>query len=441
MALSNWDGIVNTATCAFPTTMLEARPQPRPLWLPVATAWALMLLTFSIGEDVPGSESLDAIVSKIKYGVRGIAILVLACAIFSHGIGRHGRTAAFHTLRSLLPFGLFVGWAILSTYWSALKTISLAQAGSLLALYLLSMNVALSCKSDDDTWTLLRHLCTAMFAISCGLLLLSVAAPQLEVMGRSGTGLFHATNTAGTASLGLLLLMASRLIWRWRWTSRLLIPAIPVHVAVLYLSANRLAVGLLIVMCALFVVFYTRRSLALVAVLLISVVGTGYLAVDPGLELVRKLSNSTSSYAQRGQSAQELLAFSGRDEMWQAMWASHGDARWIGHGYFVTSATGSLEVWYDEGNYTAHNLLLQVLVTTGLIGCALFLWGILRPLLSSLCRLALRVDTRRLAAFVAIVAAWFAGWGLLNESFMGPVQPESVVFFCVLGMAVGRCKT
>ena len=65
---------------------------------------------------------------------------------------------------------------------------------------------------------------------------------------------------------------------------------------------------------------------------------------------------------------------------------------------------------------------------------------ILQPLTSSLCRLAVRADTRRLAAILALTVVWYFGWSLLNESFMGPVQPESVVFFCVLGMAVGRCN-
>ena len=34
-------------------------------------------------------------------------------------------------LRGILPFGLFVVWAILSTAWSPLKVVSLGQAGGL----------------------------------------------------------------------------------------------------------------------------------------------------------------------------------------------------------------------------------------------------------------------------------------------------------------------
>jgi hypothetical protein len=30
------------------------------------------------------------------------------------------------------------------------------------------------------------------------------------------------------------------------------------------------------------------------------------------------------------------------------------------------------------------------------------------------------------------------GWGLTNESFVGPLQPESIVFFAVLGVITGR---
>ncbi|MGD0901128.1 MAG: hypothetical protein ABR915_25135, partial [Thermoguttaceae bacterium] len=43
---------------------------------------------------------------------------------------------------------------------------------------------------------------------------------------------------------------------------------------------------------------------------------------------------------------------------------------------------------------------------------------------------------RPLPLLLAIVAAWFLGWGTLNSSFMGPIEQESVVFFALLGLAV-----
>ena len=45
--------------------------------------------------------------------------------------------------------------------------------------------------------------------------------------------------------------------------------------------------------------------------------------------------------------------------------------------------------------------------------------------------------TVRLAVFLTVIGLWYMGWGQLCESFMGPVQPEAVVFFTVLGLAIG----
>ena len=42
------------------------------------------------------------------------------------------------------------------------------------------------------------------------------------------------------------------------------------------------------------------------------------------------------------------------------------------------------------------------------------------------------------AAFLLLMGGWFLAWGQLSESFMGPVQPESLVFFVLLGLGLGQ---
>jgi O-antigen ligase len=177
-------------------------------------------------------------------------------------------------------------------------------------------------------------------------------------------------------------------------------------------------------------------SVAMLA-LATSVLITGCVAIDPTLSLVSDAVPAAEAYAKRGQSTEQLSKFSGREEMWRAMWKSHLDAPWIGHGYFVSSRTGRMEVWNDVGNRTAHNMVLQVLVTCGRIGLLLFACGLLWPTFHVFGGLSGRFGDGRLLTFFALLLTWYLGWGLLNESIAGPVQPESIVFYSLLGIAVG----
>jgi O-antigen ligase len=163
-----------------------------------------------------------------------------------------------------------------------------------------------------------------------------------------------------------------------------------------------------------------------------------YLAIDPGWSLLGGAVDAISDFSTRGQSAEQLAALSGREEMWTAMWESFELSPWIGHGYFVTSETGEIYVWYMWANWTAHNFWLQTLVTTGIVG-AIFMAGALAFYVVGLLRRAAdgRIGTRP-ALFAGAILAWQFLWGLTNESFVGPVQPESVVFFAALGLTLAQ---
>jgi O-antigen ligase len=124
--------------------------------------------------------------------------------------------------------------------------------------------------------------------------------------------------------------------------------------------------------------------------------------------------------------------------MWTAVFNSYRESPWIGHGYFVSSQTGELYVWGESTNWTAHNMWLQALVSTGLIGTLLLAWGLGWPWLQTATGACRGRIPARLALFAAAIACWYLGWGLSNASILGPLQPESVLFFVILGIMVGR---
>jgi O-antigen ligase len=217
----------------------------------------------------------------------------------------------------------------------------------------------------------------------------------------------------------------------------LLVHGLAVHSATLILANNRMSlIATAAISLGLFLLFGRRgwRSLAVAAA---AVVGLIYLTLDAGLSLAGDAASSLGAYAGRGQSVEELAALSGRAEMWEAIWKSFLDSPLIGHGYFVSSAKGELYVWYEWGNWTAHNVWLQVLVSTGVIGAALVLWGLMRAFGGVFWAAVRGTVDARLAILFASLVGWYLIWGAANESFVGPLQPESVVFFTCLGLAAG----
>jgi O-antigen ligase len=103
----------------------------------------------------------------------------------------------------------------------------------------------------------------------------------------------------------------------------------------------------------------------------------------------------------------------------------------------VTSAHGEFLMWGMWANWTAHNFALQVLATTGLVGALLLALGLSLPLARAWTRRSHSSWNRRLWYLILLFGAWYFVWGLFNESWLGPLEPESVLFFAVLGLAAG----
>jgi O-antigen ligase len=172
------------------------------------------------------------------------------------------------------------------------------------------------------------------------------------------------------------------------------------------------------------------------AILAISSLAAVYLCLDPALQVVEESVDSTTRYLMRHESVESLQSLTGRTALWTAVWIESLKTPLQGCGYFVTSQNGLLDVWSGPANRTAHNLLLQVFASTGLIGLGLFLWGLGRIVRCAVRTLPRSDEGRLVGMALLVVACWYAGWSQLCASFMGPIQPESIVFFSCLGLAL-----
>jgi O-antigen ligase len=394
--------------------------------------WALALLTFKMPDTLSGvSDSMDP-VAKLKLVLRLFCVGSLGGLLWMNW--RHPRCRT--VLRCFLPLALFTVWGIVSVLWSALAKVSLGQVSGLVVLLLLAINLAVLMQKQEST-RILFHLSAALLTFSTVLLLVYHLYPGLVGFKRLEPTAVHPTSSGATASLGILLCLGVYLIWGANWSRVMLLPALLIHGYVLHLAHSRTAMILTISLAiAMYFGFRIRRALPL-ALAAGSTLMIGYLVADPALEISREFLNVSSQYVERGK-PEDLRKFTGRTDMWNAMWKSYLESPLIGHGYFVTSRTGEIDVWYEKGNWTAHNIWLQALVTTGLVGALLFLWGLVRPLRAIRRCASSGVDCRQAASFVRVMVIWYFVWGLFASSFLGGVEAPSVVAFVVLGMGVGN---
>lgn len=424
---------------AFGEATSASRRSGRLLRVPLVSIWILLAATFTLpGRIGPESvESIDAL-ALLKVGVRGLVFgaLALSFLMLRRNASRAGARPGFAL------FGAFVLWSWVSCLWSPLPAFSGGQALTLSTLFLLAVTVALAWTSGDDTSVVLRHLCIACLAVCAALLAVHVVNPRLSGLerisgGQGATGLLHPTKVGGTASLGLVLTVACRLNWEWRWTRVLLPPALAVFPIVMLMAASRTALLLAIVLVVLLVCGMGSRRWLGALVLVGSLAGIAYPLADPGLAAARRAVSASKDYALRGEPIERLKQLNGRTALWAALWQSFLEAPFVGRGYFVTSKDAKVDVWSGPENRLAHNLWLQVATSTGVIGLGLFLAGLWRPVAAAARRLSTSDEGRRLRRLAVVLGAWYLGWGTVSESFMGALSPESVLAFSLLGLIAG----
>lgn len=405
----------------------------------VFVIYLLPVLTYTMPGIPPENASSDRLLALGKAAILGSVIfggtvLVLHCILDARF-----RQAA----RAFVFLIAFFAWAVTTILWSPLKGTSVGQVGGFYGLLVYAIVLASIADHRGNVSRILWHLCASLVCLATLIVGVYFVDPVASGLDRSilnllGDGLVHPTASGAAASLSLLLASIACFVFRFHWAKGMLIATLITSGPLLLLSNSRTATILAALTIPACVWMFGTLRFRAVSVLMAGAFCLAYLVLDPGFALTEDALGSSAQYLMRGQDVSQLRQASGRQEMWSAVWSEYVHAPVCGHGYYMTSRTGSLYVWNHFANHTAHNVYLQVLAGTGLIGLSLLLVGLGVIAFRSLRLFGADRFANHLGWSLVFCAAWYLGWSLGCSSFMGPLRYESVVFFTLVGIAVGQ---
>ena len=360
-----------------------------------------------------------------------------AATVVGYVLLRHGHKAGFRQLWvTMFPWLLFGLWTTASVLWSPLKPLTAGHGAEVVLLSLIAAITGMVCTNEER----LSKLFLSMTLVGL-LMTLVLFVFYRDIVFNSSVflhaarpgGVLEANAMGGISGVYLLLLVGSVLIGRWRWPKRLLAPGVLIHGLSMYVAHSRGAWAVTLLMMFVLVLM-VNRSLAILAVISgVALFAAAFpLLSDPG-----KMADGVTSYFMRGQTADVVLHGSGRGELWTQGIASFADAPWFGHGYFVMSDSGLLQVWRAEQWQTAHNLFLHVLTGTGVLGLIPFVWALWAVFAAAFRQLRDTGVRGKLARIILVIFGYWITTGFLELSFLGPVNPATLLFYLCIGLAAG----
>ena len=413
--------VVPTATRAFLSAFLIA---------------VFVAVDFTIrpeGSPTRGALDLQTLVKGFLY-----ALLL----VFSIGMLR--RSLADRSIWIL--FSTYALVTSLSAIYSPTPLLALGSALAILAIAVASGALSEMTKFEARAaWNWLFWAIAAMAAASLAMYLF---VPDIAVASRvAGVGRLRGV-TGAPNSLGPIL--AIGIISAWfaipqlasRGRTLLAVCALGMMIVALVLTGSRAAqFGLVISAGVMFLVIAPRVgfvaiSLALLAVLTVVV-----------FDWADFIGDALVSAVSRSGRLDEITSFTGRNQIWAFCINKWAEAPWLGFGLGSPRAIISLGYVDQWGNTTgsAHNVVLESLLTSGVIGTSLLLlfWG---TLFLALVRKRVTLgtegaaDSRRLADVLIGVTVFVAADGILEKSFAGVPSPATVLLGLVVATyyAVGN---
>jgi O-antigen ligase len=352
--------------------------------------WSFRILLL-FAASIPLEDSISFGVGRISkvLGLLALAVWILA-------------VAATGTLRRPTPAvwlaTAFVGWSLLSYFWSSTPSATLTKVTTLAQLLAVVWLVWDQVTSQRDLVALMRAFLVGSFAAS-GLTLVAAAS------GRATEGARFASNNAGPNNTGCLLAVAVAMAFLLvrtdpdRRYKALYVAFMPVAVVAIILTASRTAMISVVIGLAIVGLdrrkFTARRLIGLVPLGLIAFALAVFLVPQKALDRLGTTSSEISSGT-----------LDGRTLYWKLCLRLFTDHPFQGVG---SGAFPNENLLLGGRGIVAHNAFLSILAELGAVGLALFVgmiglaaWGLVgQPR-----------DARR--AWLAMGVAWLIGASALT---------------------------
>ncbi|MEQ8787171.1 MAG: O-antigen ligase family protein [Pirellulaceae bacterium] len=258
----------------------------------------------------------------------------------------------------------FAGWAALSVFFARDLRYSAVAAVSLFCMVLFAPAVVqrLGARRIAATivasTTLLLIGCWAAYYLTPDLGREPYALADPEDAGRLA-GLMHPNGTGSMASLLIAILLVAWVSGWLRWW--MVLPLLVFAAATLWASGSKTALGSAMFAALLVVTHRLPRPVTVLA---------GGFGAALALIMLAALSADADSVLRsisRTNDAEEILSFTGRVELWKFTLHEIGTSPLFGHGFACSRFVNEGGPDWAAGSH-AHNLLLNVMVETGVVG-------------------------------------------------------------------------
>jgi len=325
-------------------------------------------------------------------------------------------------LRWLLAFAV---WSFFSTVYSITPAYTFGGGFGHLAL-LCFVAVVVQTVGMDKLRTgaiyacgLLTTSALALYAVAPGMAVAALengATPRLSGFTGSPNNLGR---TAAIALFFIFFAVRDKQVKLWR--PDIAIVALSALVC-LFMSWSRTSLAAVVAAIAIVLL---RRRLVLMLWGMIAALSTGFVMVMANVDFDRLVSHIS-----RHGSLEELTTLTGRTAIWHFVWHSFLKRPIIGYGYGSTKLLISNGFWtiFDWTTTSAHNMFLQALVTTGVVGG----FCIVMVILLQLRDFARRPNDMADAAFIFVLITGFSEAGAVG------VAPNLLTIFWLISLVVPR---
>jgi O-antigen ligase len=410
---------------------------------PMLLAAGIVVVAACMGRLWAMKICLFAVIFGMEFGIKSAAgegagdastAYKLAVWLTALVIGLVNLPASMRLLLNLPSLGLlaYLALAIASTTYSVDPRYTFGSAVAVLCLVPFAAAVVARLSVKE----LLVIFLLALGAHVALALVLWFVAPGIAVWGRSwGSQIRLRGLTGHPASMGDvagLCLVTALLLWRERWLStQAAIGVAILDVAALLLSGTRSSMlGAALAMSSV-----GRYRPVAIVLCVISLFG-GLLVVYANPSALNAIAYEVA----RGDNADNVLTLSGRIHIWQQSLLLFEQRPLFGYGYASTRVLFLSEFTLDrsEGETPphAHNVIVQSLVTTGIVGTAILLIPLLYPVVH-----ALRNGNSTVNPFVCFVMIM----GMMSAAPIG-VTPDlltlvwMITLYLIRSAALGETK-